>query len=302
MKILVLLGGESPERGVSLLSGEAVFEALQSNKDFTVKKYDPIDGVKGLEENVNWADVVLPILHGINGEDGSLQKQIEELNTLFLGSGSSSARLSFDKKRTHQALSKIGIMMPEYDIVGEKDVDTHDLFKKTFVIKPNKNGSSVDVLIVRKVDKYKIQEAKELLKRYKNMLVEELIEGQEITVGVLGDEALPVIAIVPPVDGEFDMENKYNGKTQEICPAPEHLVSDDAQVKAQLISLRVHKALKAENLSRTDLIVTPDGEIYVLELNSIPGMTANSLYPKAARVAGYNMEQLTKKFVELARG
>jgi D-alanine-D-alanine ligase len=134
---------------------------------------------------------------------------------------------------------------------------------------------------------------------YHEMLLEELIEGQEITVGVVLDKALPVIEIIPPADGEFDYDNKYNGKTQELCP-PED-ISNVTQEKAQQIAEKIHLSLGVKDFSRTDIMVrASDEKLFVLETNTIPGMTDQSLLPKAAAVAGLSMPQLCSELVEAA--
>src|SRR5439155_118541 len=125
--------------------------------------------------------------------------------------------------------------------------------------------------------------------KYDQMLLEELIEGVEITVPVLGDKALPVVEIVPPEGGEFDYDNKYNGRTQEICPA--RSISAKTQEQAQRLAERIHRLAGARHLSRTDLMVSADGKLYVLEINTIPGLTAQSLIPKSAAAAGLSWKQ-----------
>jgi D-alanine-D-alanine ligase len=129
------------------------------------------------------------------------------------------------------------------------------------------------------------------------MLLEELIEGTEITVPILGDQALPVIEIIPPQGKEFDYENKYNGTTQELCP-PQH-VSAEKQQEAQRLAEKIHKAAGVRHLSRTDIIIDENGKLWVLELNTIPGLTDQSLFPKAAAAAGINMQQLMQKFLDM---
>jgi D-alanine-D-alanine ligase len=130
------------------------------------------------------------------------------------------------------------------------------------------------------------------------MLLEELIEGVEITVPVLGDKALPVVEIIPPVGGEFDYENKYNGATQELCPPPH--VSAEKQKEAQSVAERIHKEVGARHISRTDLILDKNGKLWVLEINTMPGLSDQSLTPLAAKAAGMDMQQLVQKFLQMA--
>jgi D-alanine-D-alanine ligase len=297
MKVLVLYGGDSPEREVSLRSGTAVNQAL-INAGVETILYDPINGDEELFRLVAETDMVFPILHGKNCEDGVIQKKLESVGAIFLGTGSVASDICFNKEKTHHILEGAGILMPAFAVVSSDDLD-NPLFSKPFVLKPTEGGSSVDTLVVREVTDSSLQSARDLLKKYDSMLLEQLIVGIEITVPVFDALALPVIAIVPPENGEFDYENKYNGATQELCPAPEELVSQEKQKNAQALALKVHELLGARHLSRTDIIVDADGNMYVLELNTMPGMTNQSLFPVSAKVAGYTMEQFVLKLVEI---
>ncbi len=301
MNVLVLMGGDSTEREVSLRSGAAVVAALKQT-EHTVTIYDPKDGDQGLAEAVKGVDIVLPILHGDNGEDGVIQEKLEHLGVPYLGATSEVSRVCISKEQTHKTLERNGIKMAKYEIVNEKQFTASRLTKKPFVLKTADGGSSVDIVVARHESEEDFVHARALLRKRGTMLLEELIEGLEITVPVLGEEALPPIAIIPPEDGEFDYENKYNGSTQEIVPIPEGLLSATLQRQAQELALKVHSALKVRHLSRTDMIVTPEGEIYVLELNTIPGMTEQSLFPKSAAVSGLDMPALTEKFIQLILG
>lgn len=299
MKVLVLFGGDSPEREVSIRSGSAVNEALK-NAGIETILFDPIDGDEELSRLAKEVDMIFPILHGKNCEDGVIQKKLESTGVMFLGSDSGVSAVCFDKEQTHNVLEKAGILMPSFAVVTKEDFQ-NPLFKKPFVLKPIDGGSSLDTLVAREVSDDNIGTAKELLSRYESMMLEELIEGQEITVPVLDDEVLPVIAIVPPLDGEFDYANKYNGKSKELCPAPLELVSAEVQEEAQKLALQVHNLLGARHLSRTDIIITSDNKLYVLELNTMPGMTNQSLFPAAAMAAGYTMEEFVMKLIDIVK-
>ena len=163
--------------------------------------------------------------------------------------------------------------------MSAENFTTQPLVKSPFVLKPVSGGSSIDTFIVRDANDVPLEAIMHALQKYGSMLLEQLIVGVELTVGILGDEPLPVIEIIPPTNGEFDYENKYNGKTQELCP-PKN-VSAAVQKRAQKLALRVHRAAGCRDLSRTDMIYEPNTDsLYVLETNTIPGMTAQSLYPK----------------------
>lgn len=300
VRILILKGGNSPEREVSFRSASAVRSSLVKLGYTNIFEYDPIEGLDGLVNAARRVDVVLPIIHGENCEDGTIQELLEDAGVPFLGAGSKASRLAIRKDKTHEVLASLGIAMPEYAVVTQSSFADHKLSKKPFILKPIDGGSTIGCLIVRNINDFDSKKAIELLREHKNMLLEELVIGQEITVGVLDKSPLPIVAIIPPENAEFDYENKYNGATKELCPAPESLVLHEIQKNAQKLALTVHKSLGVRHLSRTDMIVKPNGDIIVLELNTIPGLTAQSLFPKEAASAGITMDMLVEQFVEMA--
>jgi D-alanine-D-alanine ligase len=297
MKILVLGGGDSPEREVSLRSAANVADAAR-RAGYEVLEADPMyeqDILKTLPKDV----LVFPVLHGAGGEDGVIQQQLEDLKLLFLGSDSKVSKECFDKWLTRQKLEAAGIQMPVADHVTREDYEQSPIAKKHHVLKVNHGGSSIGTLIVRK-DKAENQQAvDEIFGMENDAVLEELIEGDEITVPILDGKALPVIEIIPPSDEEFDYDNKYNGRTQELCP-PKN-ISQELQLKAQALAEKVHSTMGARHLSRVDMMIDKNGQIYVLEINTMPGMTTGSLYPKSALQAGMDMPALVKKFAELVQ-
>jgi D-alanine-D-alanine ligase len=296
-KVVVLCGGISDERDVSLRSGASVAKALET-AGYHVELLDTGDDFDKHLAAMQASDVVFPVFHGIGGEDGVPQAYLESHGLTYVGSDASASRLCIDKWRTKELLRQHGLPTPAAEVVGASTIWDSPLVQKPFVLKPADGGSSVDTFIVRDVavlDKAKIDAA---LQRYPQMLLEALVSGTEITVGVVGDEALPVIEIRPPADGEFDYENKYNGATQELCP-PE-TVSTEQQKQAQDIALQVHQLCGCRDFSRTDFMIDSDSNLYVLEINTIPGMTDQSLLPKAAAAAGMNMSVLCDRLVKLA--
>ncbi len=296
MNVLVIAGGSSGERDVSLRSGSAVQSALEA-AGHKVTVLDP--KTEQLDSEIAaQCDVAFPIIHGAGGEDGTLQQQLESLQLPYVGSDVASCQLTFDKNSYKTALEQEHILTPAGDIVDADTIHAHALAQQPFVLKPFDGGSSVDTFIVRDVAHTAWDDIARALKKYDAMLLEELIEGVEITVGVLGDTALPVIEIIPPENGEFDYENKYNGATQELCP-PQH-VDDAIQQEAQNLAARIHKLCGCRDLSRTDMIVSKNGEVYVLETNTLPGMTDQSLLPKAAAAAGFDMPSLCDRLVQMA--
>ena len=296
-KILVLQGGTSDEREVSLRSGANVADYL-TDSGYEVSLLDPSASDFNLAEACKDVQAVLPMLHGVGGEDGVLQRQLEALKVPFLGSGSQACELTFDKKAYRDFVIKQGVQMAKGEVVNAKQFEASELRKSSYVLKPIDGGSSIDTLLVHNVAQEPTGQLPVLFEKYSTMLLEELIVGQELTVGVLGDEALPIIHIIPPTGEEFDYENKYNGRTAEIVNPTD--VSQDVQKRAQGLALELHHLTGCRHLSRSDMIATPSGEMYVLETNTIPGMTAQSLFPKMAAAAGIDMPALVKRFVEMA--
>jgi D-alanine-D-alanine ligase len=295
--IIVLSGSTSKEREVSLRSGTAVANALRT-LGHIVTVIDPSEDFLAQKDTVQAADVVFPALHGTGGEDGEIQKILESWGVAFVGSDSQASFLCLNKDCYKELMLKNNVLIPRGEVVNANGFAMSKLSKKPFVLKPYDGGSSVDTLIVRDVAQFNSSRLEPLFAKYSTLLLEELIEGDEITVGVLGEQPLPVIEIIPPESGEFDYENKYNGMTQELCP-PLH-VNESLQQQAQEITLHVHKLCNCRDLSRSDFIITKNGEIYLLETNTIPGMTEQSLFPKAAAAAGMPMAEAMEKLVQLA--
>jgi D-alanine-D-alanine ligase len=296
-RVLVLAGGTSDEREVSLRSGNAVVSAL-TDAGHSVTQADPADGLEALRTKLEGVDVVFPALHGAGGEDGVIQAWLESHQVAFVGAGSQASALCFDKWRFKEAMSKTDIQMPAGELVDKDSLWQSVLTIAPFVLKPYDGGSSIDTFIVHVPSEAPRQAITEAFSRHQKMLLEPLVAGREITVGVLGDVALPVIEIIPPADKEFDYENKYNGLTQELCPPK--TISQAAQKQAQALALEAHEAAGCRHLSRSDFIVTDDDELYLLETNTLPGMTEASLLPKAAAAYGLSMPQLCDKLVQLA--
>jgi D-alanine-D-alanine ligase len=295
--VIVLCGGTSDEREVSLRSGASVVNALQV-AGHTVSSLDPADGLEGQLESLKAADVVFPILHGLGGEDGSLQLFLEQHNITYIGADSESSRLSFYKDLANEVFNRHGLLTPDTKLDSFEDYQNDPLTTSPHVIKPNDGGSSIDTFIVRDTSHAPIDEIRTAFEKHQQMIVQTLIEGIELTVPVLGDEALPVIEIIPPTDGEFDYENKYNGKTQELCPPPS--LSDEQQKQCQALALQMHQAFGCRDLSRSDMILSADGQLYAIEINTLPGMTDQSLVPRSAAVAGYDMPTLCDMLVQMA--
>lgn len=297
LTIAVLRGGISAEREVSLNSGRQVIKALK-NLGYKYFVYDPKTDLSKLIKDKNKIDVVLPILHGPFGEDGTIQGLLELLKLPYAFSNVTASALGINKSLQKQLFIQNNIPSPKYQLLKNKKEKIK--IKLPFVVKPNIQGSSVGVTIVR----YKKDVPKALNKAFKydhEVLVEEYIKGLEITVGVLGKgedaKALPVVEIVPKSEF-FDFTAKYDGTTQEVVPAR---IPASLATKAQNLALKVHKLIGCSGVTRVDMIVKKSkGPINVLEINTIPGMTRESLIPKAARAAGISFEELINQLIKIA--
>jgi D-alanine-D-alanine ligase len=297
MKLLILGGGDSPEREVSLRSAGAVAAAAKT-AGFEVMEIDPKYDLDKLDE-VSKDIIVFPILHGKSGEDGEIQNHLESLELAYLGSDSKVSKACFDKWQTRIILQDRNIAMPAAVRVNKENYKNETIAKKPHVLKILHGGSSIGTLIVRKPGDVPDKQLDEIFAMENDAVLEELIVGIEITVPILDQTALPALEVRPPEGGEFDYENKYNGRSAELCPPPS--ISEEQHQAAQRLAEQVHKTMNCRHLSRVDTIMRPDGSFVVLEINTIPGLTNQSLYPKSAAVSGMPMPQLVKKFVELVQ-
>jgi D-alanine-D-alanine ligase len=302
LTVALLSGGISSEREVSLQSGDQVYEALDKDK-YHILRYDPKTDLGQLVNDAPGIDIALIILHGPYGEDGTVQGLLDLLHIPYQGSGVLGSALAMNKTVTKKLYEKSGLPVPPYIIYDRDDnVDVDACIKQLglpLVVKPVAGGSSVGMSIVR--SKADLQGALDKAIVYDSaVMAESYIAGIELTGGVLGNkelEALPIIEIVPDQTREFfDYEAKYTpGVTQEICPAR---IDDELTLQVQSYAKIAHQTLYCRGYSRTDMILK-DRKIYVLETNTIPGMTATSLLPQAAQVAGISFSKLMDKLIEL---
>lgn len=295
--VLVIGGGPSEEREISSLSSKAVYNALKS-LTYKVEYFDWDGSTVWLKDNLKRFDVVLPILHGEGGEDGVIQKILEDADVLFLGSKSEVSKLCFDKGLSREKMKRLGIMVPDGELVNESEYQNHPLIKQPHVLKPYNGGSSIDTYILADPKDRPAKLVAESFKKHTTMLLEQYIDGVEITVPMLGGKCLPIIEIHPPKNGTFDYVNKYNGATQELCPAES--LSLEQQTIAKDYALKIYNDFGCRHLARIDMIVTPDN-IYVLEVNTLPGMTERSLFPKSPAAIGMDFSSLVVQLVELAQ-
>jgi D-alanine-D-alanine ligase len=292
-KVHVIAGGNSDERAVSLRSGQAVAAALAA-RGYEVMTDDPTQVALGSAA----VDVAFPVVHGAGGEDGTLQAQLDALGLVYVGSGMTASELCFNKATYREVLQQHELPVAEGTLVDIQAFASNPLSQAPYVLKQYDGGSSIDTLVVRDPAAVVPETIGDIFAKHPQMLLEQLIEGTEITVPVLGDKALPIIEIIPPSGGEFDYENKYNGASQELCPALH--VSDAVQEQAQRLAEKIHSLCGCRDYSRTDMIIRSDGSLVVLETNTIPGMTEQSLFPKAAAAAGLSMPALCAQLVEMA--
>jgi D-alanine-D-alanine ligase len=303
LHIALLAGGTSGERQVSLNGAAGVEKALDREK-FIVRRYDPAGDLERLARDAAEIDFAFILLHGRHGEDGTVQGFLDLLGIPYQGSGVLGSAIAMDKGLAKELYRLSHLPVADWRIIvrGEQ-VDPRELldtFGLPLVVKPVHEGSSLGLSLVRDEEQLAagIERA---LDHDTEIMVERYVKGRELTVGVFGNRdltALPVIEIVPgPGYDFFDYEAKYQaGATSEICPAP---IGEEATARAQALGLAAHRALRLRGYSRTDMILAPSGDIYLLETNTIPGMTVTSLMPQAAAVHGLPFPQFLETLIDL---
>jgi len=303
LTIALLAGGISSEREISLQSGDQVHEALDKKK-FDVIRYDPKTDLNRLVAEAPNIDAALIILHGPYGEDGTVQGLLDLLDIPYQGSGVLGSAIAMNKLVSKHLYERFGLPVPPYIVIQHNNaIDPEEYLERLgmpLVVKPVKGGSSVGISIVKSKESLK-NAVDEAFTHDDTVLIESYIDGIELTGGVIGNknlEALPIIEIIPDKEHEFfDYEAKYTaGITREICPAR---IDEDLTVKAQTYAKMAHSSLFCKGYSRTDMILKKR-EIYIIETNTIPGMTATSLLPLAARSAGIGFSQLLDRLIELS--
>jgi len=329
LKVAVLMGGDSSEREISLWTGEQILKALDparyevfpldtatdknivsrpmvgSSMTYTTESGTAV--VTGLAQlplvdPETRPDVVLIALHGPGGEDGTIQGMLELLNLPYTGSKVLASALAMDKAMTKRVLTAGGVRMPrDVTLRSPSDPRLADLptLGLPVVVKPNTQGSTIGMSIVREESEF--AEAFDKAFRYDSVvIVEQYIAGTEISAPIIGNdelEILPIVEIVPQ-KGFYDYEAKYTpGKTDEFCPAR---IASSVTNEARSLARLSHELLGCRGMSRTDMIVDQEGKPWVLEVNTIPGMTPLSILPLAASVAGYSFSGLLDRLIELA--
>jgi D-alanine-D-alanine ligase len=290
--ITVMLGGPSAEREVSLRSGAAVAQALRS-LGHRVEELDPATGSWALPSGT---DVVFLALHGTYGEDGTVQRKLDSLGVPYTGCDAEASRIGFDKFLTKERCVAAGVPTARFALIESASASWPMGWNPPVVLKPVRQGSSVGLQFVERVRDWSDSLA-EAMRFDSRVLMEEKISGRETTVGILANQPLPVVEVRPKT-GVYDYQTKYTvGTTEYLCPAP---FDQEATVRIQAAAVGAFKAIGGRDYSRVDVMVRPNGEPVVLEVNTLPGMTELSLFPKAAAVVGIGYAQLCQQMVELA--
>ena len=294
-RIAVLKGGPGSERAVSLASAAGVVKALRGlgatvfDIDVTGPDFELPAGL----------DIAFNIIHGTFGEDGAIQQILEDRGVPYTGEGVDGSRLAFDKIETKKRFVERGVPTAAFEILPAGGSPS---MPPPYVVKAPREGSSVGVYIVKQPGEAAAA-LRDVAAYADSVLVERYTPGTELTIGILGDLALPVIQILPR-EGFYDFNNKYpflNPKAagaDHLCPAP---LDAERTRLVQDTALRAHRALGLEVYSRVDIIVTESGDLNVLEINTIPGMTEASLLPEAAGVAGIGYPELCERIIELSK-
>jgi len=329
MKVAVLTGGTSSERDVALASGLEIAAALRERRHavdivdlatgFVPREHEaallpggvgreppPLDALKELERGmltaglaevpaIRSADVVFLALHGGIGEDGTLQALLDVIGVRYTGSGHLAAAVAMDKDVAKRLVRDAGVKVPKWLMAPATLDDVVRMVGFPCVVKPSREGSSVGISLVKDPERLE-QAIAEAEVWDREVMIEEFIPGRELTVAILGDVALPVIEIIARKE-LFDYECKYTPGMAQEFPATLAPATDEALKGA---ALAAHRALKLGGYSRIDFRVGPAGDILFLEANTLPGMTANSLIPKAARAAGISFPDLCEAIARLA--
>ena len=290
------MGGPSSERDVSLATGHGISKALRS-LGVDVADVDVRDDNFQLPEKLDLAFIAL---HGTFGEDGQIQQLLEQRGVAYTGEGVEGSKLAFDKIRSKEKFEQHGVRTPAWEII---EADQRPRMRPPMVIKAPRQGSTVGVHIVKSAEE--IEPAIAGSAKYdRELLIEKFVSGRELTIGILGDQALPILEIIPK-GGFYDFTNKYpflnpqaGGGAEHVCPAR---IDEDKTAEIQELASRAFRALGLQVYGRVDVILSDSGEPFVLEVNTIPGMTEASLLPEAAAAAGISYIDLCARIIALSR-
>ena len=300
-RIGVLMGGTSSERDISLKSGKAVSGALKASGcqvlDLIIDTTDHEPLIAILKEAK--IDIAFIALHGRFGEDGTIQAILEDLGIVYTGSGIEASRLAINKARSQEIFKQKNIPVPEFEVIRKNNVQGaihNDTREFPVIVKPSSEGSSIGITLVEKKEDL-LSAITKAFEYDEEILVETYIKGRELTVGILDEQSLAV-AEIRPKSVLFDFSAKYeSGTTEYLVPAP---LEEEVSREVQQIGLRAHRALGCRDFSRVDIRLDQQNRPFVLEVNTIPGFTATSLLPKAAKATGIDFPGLCLKLVGLA--
>jgi D-alanine-D-alanine ligase len=308
LRIALLAGGVSNEREVSLKTGDKIFEALDRDK-YEVTRFDPKTDLAAFfnEATAGKFDLVFPALHGPYGEDGRLQGMLDMLSLPYVFSDCLSSAIAMDKIKTKLVARAAGLTLAPDIRIGKHDAfDTKTVMLKLslpIVVKPADSGSSVGVTIAQNETELK-RGIDEAFRHAATVLLEKFVKGREFTVAVIGKEAttraLPVVEIIPKISAWFDHKAKYEvDGSEEVCPAE---IPDAIRDRLQSEAIKVYRAIGCKDLARADFIWSEaEDKLYFLEINTIPGMTATSLAPQAAKAAGMEFSEFLDKLIKGAK-
>lgn len=292
LNITVMLGGPSAEREVSLRSGAQVAKALRS-LGHEVRELDPRDDSWVLPAGT---DMVFLALHGTYGEDGTVQRRLEELGALYTGCDAEASRIGFNKALTKERCVAAGVPTARFTVIDKPTASWPMGWNPPVVLKPLRQGSSVGLQFVERVEDWSKSLA-EAMRHDSQVLVEERISGRECTVGILDGQVLPLLE-VRPKSGVYDYRTKYTaGATEYLLPAPFDV---ETATRIGSAALGAFRAIGGRDYSRVDVMVRANGDPVVLEVNTLPGMTEMSSLPKVAGAAGIGYAELCQRMVDLA--
>ncbi len=303
LHIALVAGGTSGEREVSLSGAAGVEKALDPEK-FKITRYDPATDLATLAADGPGLDFAFILLHGLNGEDGTMQGFLDLLQVPYQGSGVLGSAIAMDKHLSKELYKLRGLPVADWQIIGVgEEVDADALiaqFGLPLVIKPVREGSSLGLTLAQTKDDL-VEGIEKAQNHGSRVMIEQYIKGRELTVAVLGNnklQPLPVIEIVPGEEfAFFDYDAKYKaGASEEICPAQ---LSEELTLLAQKYSVAAHEVLRLKGYSRTDMMLSGEGKLYLLETNTIPGMTPTSLLPQAAAEYGMEFPDFLEYLIEL---
>lgn len=295
MRVLLIAGGWSNEREVSLSGAAKIHEALL-RLGCKVTRLDPAERFDDILELASDSDFAFINMHGTPGEDGLVQAMLEQVDCPYQGSGPQASFLALNKACAKQVFARAGIPTPRWEYLPRRpQAGWSTKLRFPLFVKPNMGGSSLDLCRADNAEEL-APAIERIFSRGETVLLEEGVNGQEVTSAILGDKALPLILIQPAGCAFFDYRCKYTqGGAKEICPAP---IPERTTRRVQELSMRAHKAMKLRGYSRSDFMLEGD-EPYILEVNTLPGMTPTSLVPQAAHEAGLDFDALIKRLMDL---